>query len=355
MKKPKKKTSPKKNPIKKVQKTREPKKNTKWFSRTFDYLSDNLMYALMASVVIFPCIPMFLPFEISEEKQLDNTFDVLGYYENKLPQIPVLQSEEGYPVVSARSVYALDLRSGISLYEKNPDQKLFPASTTKIITSLVALDYYDLNQELLVGEFSVEGQKMGLIPGEKIRVEDILYGLLVFSGNDAAEVIARNYDGGRSRFIENMNLLAKDLGLENSHFANPSGLDDATQVTTAKDLATAGRHAMKNPLFAKIVSTKEKTVEGSNGIGVHKLKNINQLVGSVDGVMGIKTGWTQNARENLVTFVERDGKPIILVVLGSQDRFSETQEIIEWVYSNFEWIDVSDIYSEVDGSSEVLP
>ncbi|MFC1649485.1 hypothetical protein ACFL2C_02090, partial [Patescibacteria group bacterium] len=113
-------------------------------------------------------------------------------------------------------------------------------------------------------------------------------------------------------------------------------------------------HAMRNPTFAKIVATEEKIVEGSNGIGRHKLTNINQLVGRVNGVMGVKTGWTEAARENLVTFVERESKPIIIVMLGSQDRFGETEELIEWIYENYDWKDVTEIYSE-DTSSFVSP
>lgn len=341
------------NPKSKTQKTKVEETKTK--SGLWDRLRDNVMYTLMICLVIFAATPMLLGSTEVREVPPKESFDVLGYYSGEFSQVPVLQNEENYPIFSAQSVYAIDLNSGITLYEKNPDKKLLPASTTKIITSLVALDYYGLDQELIRESFSVEGQKMGLIAGEKMTVGDLLYGLLVFSGNDAAEVLARNYEGGRSKFIEDMNKLSINLGLKDSYFTNPTGLDDPSQVTTARNLAIVSRYAMYNPTFAKIVATREKKVEGTNGIGKHNLTNINELVGTVDGVKGIKTGWTESARENLVTFVERDGKPIIIVVLGSQDRFGESEELIEWIYGSFEWKDVSEIYSAGVVSPSVAP
>lgn len=320
--------------------------NTKKNLGLFEIFRNNVMYTLMFCLIVFASMPMFvIPIQSKPVEPVEE-FNVLGYYSGELSQIPILINDENYPIVSAQSVFAIDLNSGVTLYEKNPDKKLYPASTTKIITSLVALDLYPLDQELVVDSINVEGQRMGLIVGERISVEDLLYGLLVFSANDAAEVLARNYVGGREKFIESMNTLATDLAMKDSYFTNPTGLDDLRQSTTSRDLAVVSRFAMNNETFAKIVETKEKIVEGSNGIGRHKLTNINELVGNVAGVKGIKTGWTENARENLVTFVERDGKPIIIVALGSQDRFGESEELIEWIYHSYQWKDVSDIYSD---------
>lgn len=262
--------------------------------------------------------------------------------EKTFAPLPVISKEASFPIVSAQAALAIDMDSGVSLYEKRADSSYLPASTTKIITALVAMEYYPLNLALKVPAVKVEGQKMGLITGEEISVEDLLYGLLVYSANDAAEVLALNFPGGRDLFITAMNLKAKELALAHSKFSNPVGLDDGDgHITTARDLIRVSEIAMKNPLFAKIVSTREKTVSSLNGRIVHKLKNINELLGSVDGVLGVKTGWTENARENLVTYLERDGHKVMIALLGSQDRFGETRELIDWIFLNYTWQEVA--------------
>lgn len=255
--------------------------------------------------------------------------------------LPLISKDASFPIISAQAALAVDMDSGVTLYEKRADSPFLPASTTKIITALVAMEYYPLDLVLKVPGFSVEGQKMGLVMGEEIKVEDLLYGLLVYSANDAAEVLAMSFPGGRDLFIVAMNLKAKELGLAHSRFSNPAGLDDGDgNITTAKDLIRVSEIAMQNPLFAKIVGTKEKTVKSVSGKIVHKLRNINELLGTVDGVLGVKTGWTQNARENLVTYIERDGRKVMIALLGSQDRFGETKELIDWIFTSYSWQEV---------------
>lgn len=255
--------------------------------------------------------------------------------------LPTLKESAKYPILSAQSVMAVDLTSGVALYEKDPNKALLPASTTKIVTALVALDAYELDQVLKVGRITVEGQKMGLVTGEEIKFIDLLNGLLIYSANDAAEVLAQNYTGGRDLFIGLMNKKVKDLGLNNTHFGNPTGLDNGTQYTTTRDLIVVAKYAMQNPIFAEIVGTKEKIVKSVDNKYIHKLVNVNKLLGEVPGVFGVKTGWTESARENLVTYVEKDNRKVMIVVLGSSDRFGETKELIEWIYSNYEWQNVT--------------
>ncbi len=255
--------------------------------------------------------------------------------------IPVLGVSSTFPTLSAQGAMAVDLMSGVSLYEKNPDNTLLPASTTKIVTALVVLDTYSLDQIMTVGKIKVEGQKMGLFFGEQITVEQLLYGLLVYSANDAAEVLAQNYPGGYDQFIVAMNVKAKELSMNNSSFQNPVGLDSNSQISTARDLVRVSEVAMRNPEFAKIVGTKNIIVHDVTGNSKYNLKNINQLLGTVPGVMGVKTGWTENARENLVTYMERDGHKIMIAILGSQDRFGETKELINWIFTSYEWQEVS--------------
>lgn len=257
------------------------------------------------------------------------------------PPIPVLGEATSFPILSAQGVLAVDLSSGITLYEKNPDAKLLPASTTKIITALVSLDTYHLDQVLTVGKgVSVDGQKMGLYTGEQMKFENLLYGLLVYSANDAAETLAQNYPGGYDAFISAMNQKAIDLSMVNSHFDNPVGLDTDDQHSTAKDLIRASEVAMRNSEFAKIVGTKSAVVTDATGKISYKLQNVNELLGAVPGVAGVKTGWTENARENLVTYIERDGHKIMIAILGSQDRFGETKELINWIFGNYKWQEV---------------
>lgn len=259
----------------------------------------------------------------------------------KVSDLPVLASNSTFPIFSAEGVIAVDVDSGVTLYEKNADQPLLPASTTKIMTALVTLDSYSLSSTIKVVKTPIEGQVMGLYDGEEMTVENLLNGLLVYSANDAAMVLAQNYPGGTDAFVAAMNQKAKNLGLTQTHFENPVGLDGNAQTSTAKDMVHLSEVAMRNPVFAKIVGTQKIDVSDTTGKVTHHLTNINQLLGKVDGVAGVKTGWTENARENLVTYIVRDNRKVMIAVLGSQDRFGETKELIDWIYTNYQWKDVS--------------
>jgi len=279
------------------------------------------------------------------------TETILGTKAGTAPEIsailPILEKETTFPVLSAQAALAVDLDSQITLYEKDPDKLLLPASTTKIVSALVVMNYYKDDQVLTVKNIKVEGQKMGLILGEEIKVKDLLYGLLVYSANDAAETLAQNFNGGRDAFILAMNEKAKELRLDNSNFTNPTGLDTDGDhiVSTARDLVKISSYAMQNPEFAEIVKTEKITVTSTDGKIIHRLTNVNELLGKVPGVLGIKTGWTENARENLVTYLERDNHKVMMVVLGSQDRFGETKELINWIFANYSWQEVKVPYS----------
>lgn len=244
------------------------------------------------------------------------------------------------PRINSEAVVVMDMDSKVVLFEKNADEKLLPASTTKIITSIVVLENYDPNEILTVNIPRALGSKMGLVSGERISVESLLRGLLITSGNDAAEVLAANYPGGRQEFINQMNNLAEDLNLSNTTFTNPSGFDDFNHHSTARDMVRAADAAMKFPLFAEIVTKKRDIVSSEDGKIVHRLESTNELLGEVDGVLGVKTGWTEEAQENLVTFYSKDGRNIMITVLGSQDRFGDTKEIIDWINKNYSWVSV---------------
>lgn len=256
--------------------------------------------------------------------------------------VPVLKSGQAtvFPALSAQTALAVDLNSGVSLYEKDPDKRILPASTTKIVTALVVLDSYPLDQVVTIGDIVVDGQKMNLVKGEQITVQNLLYGLLVFSANDAAEALAANFPSGREAFIAAMNQKAVDLHLANSSFTNPAGLDDQNHYSTARDLVLVSEVAMANPIFAKIVGTKSIVIASADNTIKHNLTNVNQLLGEVEGVQGVKTGWTEAAQENLVTYLDRNNHKIMIAILGSQDRFGETKEMIDWIFNNYDWQEV---------------
>lgn len=310
------------------------------------FSKDGFLFLLAASFVFLATSSLTLSkYSSIEPINLSKTFSVKDF-----PPIPVLAGEvNSFPIFSAQAILAVDLESGLTLFEKNADISHLPASTTKIMTALVAMDHYKNNDVLVVNGISVEGQKMGLVSGEEILFEDLLHGLLIYSANDAAEVMAHNYCKfeseeefcGREYFVEAMNAKAKEMHLTNTSFKNPSGLDDVGHNSTARDLVRISKVAMRSELFAKIVSTKEYVAESVDGKISHKLVNINELIGEVDGVLGVKTGWTENARENLVTYIERGDRRVMIALLGSQDRFGETKELIDWMFENYEWKEIS--------------
>lgn len=243
-----------------------------------------------------------------------------------------------YPEVSAESIYLVDLPSFTPIFSRNENLKLFPASTTKILTALVAYDVYEPDQVITVKKTIADGQVMGLVVGEKITVENILYGTLIYSGNDAAYVLADNY--GYDKFINLMNEKARTLGMKNSYFVNSNGLDSGFQYSTAFDLSLAARELLKNPYLSKIVSIKEITISDVDFKYFHQLTNVNKLLGEIQGLGGLKTGYTENAGENLVSFYKKNSHQFVIVILKSLDRFNDTRNIIKWIEENVDYVNV---------------
>jgi D-alanyl-D-alanine carboxypeptidase len=245
-------------------------------------MKKNLLFLAMLAFVFIASTALALSKPALEYLTKPSTSD-----ERVFSPAPVLSGTNSFPILSAQAALAVDIDSGVTLYEREPDKLLLPASTTKIVTALVAMAAYPDNAILEVKNIKVEGQKMGLVNGETMKVEDLLYGLLVYSANDAAEVLAQNYPGGRDSFVEAMNAKATELHLENTSFLNPTGLDGNGHVTTARDLIRVATLAMKNPEFARIVGTKQAVVKSENGKIVHRLRNIYELLGVVVGVLGV--------------------------------------------------------------------
>jgi len=180
------------------------------------------------------------------------------------------------------------------------------------------------------------GQSIHLAAGDRLTVENLLFGLLVDSGNDAALVLAENYPGGYTQFIGRMNQKVRELDLESTHFTNVTGLYNPDHYTSAADLTLIAREAISDATIRKIVSTKNVTFTDVTGSKKFILESTNKLLG-IDGVKGLKTGWTPESGECLVTLVTRDGKSILIALLDSTDRFGESVKLINWVYDNFDW------------------
>lgn len=236
------------------------------------------------------------------------------------------------PYITAQSAIIMDDKTKRILYVKNPTLRLSTASTAKIMTALVSLEYFNPDDVLTVKGEGYEGTTVGFIKGEQVRFDDILYAMLLPSGNDAAYTIAENYPGGEAEFVRKMNEKAKLLHLQNTHFADPAGLEDDSSFMTVVDLARLCSEAMKDARFAQIVSTKEKVFSTLTG-NTYDVFSINKLLG-VSGVIGIKTGQTNGAGGVLTTAKMENGRKYIIVVMQSTDRFGDTQSLLNLLTNN---------------------
>lgn len=253
------------------------------------------------------------------------------------PPLKMIDKQQPLPTLTAQAVLVQDLVTGQILYQKNIHQRFHPASVTKLMTALVAVEHFKPADVLIVPkEALVSGSTMGLAVGENLTFRSLLYGMLLNSGNDAAYTIAFNYPGGLAVFVDKMNERVAQMKLADTHFDNPAGFDGGDHYSSAYDLAQIAQTAVSNSQLAKIVATKETQILSWDKSRSHSLKNLNKLL-AVNGVIGIKTGSSQNAGENFIGLVEKDEHKILTVVLASSDRFGETTSLIDWVFTNFEW------------------
>ncbi len=268
--------------------------------------------------------------------------------------IPVWAEPEGD--ITAEAVILVDAKSGLVLFEKNPDKKMFPASTTKIMTAMVVLEAVDKGEVTLEQEYTMtqeifdtlalDGSSIYLEVGETMPLGDLLKGLLVASGNDAAALMADGLAGSIDAFVERMNAKAAELGLVNTHFVNPHGLHDENHYTTARELSIMAREAMKNETFRSIVESAHVYLEVTNMTPERRYYiNTNNLVSRMrypyyfyEYATGIKTGSTTEAGSCLVSSAEKDGRSVISVVLNSEDNstsHNESKAILEHGLEDF--------------------
>ncbi len=240
--------------------------------------------------------------------------------------------------VSAKSAVLIEADGGDVIFEKNADEKLPMASTTKIMTAVVALENCDAEKTVTVSPdaVGVEGSSVYLEAGEKILMRDLLYAMMLESANDAASAIAIDAAGSIEAFAELMNEKAESLGLSDTHFTNPHGLDDEEHYTSARDLARLTAYALKNPDFRRIVSTWKTTIPLPDGDGTRLLLNHNRLLKSYGPTIGVKTGFTKRSGRCLVSAAERDGVTLIAVTLSDPDDWADHKAMLEYGFERYE-------------------
>ena len=285
-----------------------------------------IFYSILIFLLILLNFSTVCADDVDNEVDFEDTIEVTASNVSKLPK------------TNSRRYIVYDRISKSMIIGKNEDVKSAMASTTKIMTTIVILEKADLNEKVTVSAKAggTGGSRLGLKKGDKASVRDLLYGLMLRSGNDAAVALAEHVGGSVKGFAELMNEKAIELGLTNTHFITPHGLDDANHYTTALELAKLTDYAMDNEIFAKIVGTKSTTIYINNQS--RQINNTNELLGVLNGVVGVKTGFTNNAGRCLVTETKRNNMDIITIVLGAdtkKDRTKDSVNLIEYTFSKY--------------------
>lgn len=285
-----------------------------------------IFYSILIFLLILFNFSTVCADDVDNEVDFEDTIEVTASNVSELPK------------TNSRRYIVYDRISKSMIIGKNEDVKSAMASTTKIMTTIVILEKADLNEKVTVSAKAggTGGSRLGIKRGDKASVRDLLYGLMLRSGNDAAVALAEHVGGSVKGFAELMNEKAIELGLTNTHFVTPHGLDDANHYTTALELAKLTDYAMDNETFAKIVGTKSRTIYINNQ--PRQINNTNELLGVLNGVVGVKTGFTNNAGRCLVTETKRNNMDIITIVLGAdtkKDRTKDSVNLIEYTFSKY--------------------
>lgn len=296
------------------------------------------IYLIPIFLGIFLFAVIFVQDSVDQHIEDSRTKSVLPSLLIKEAPYPIIDSKIQAPLVSAKSAVIINIDSGVVLFSKNENLVFSMASTTKLMTALVALDYFGQDDIITINSNRTSGVVIGLKNGEKVYFKDILYAMLLPSANDAALAVAQNYPGGDMAFVLAMNNKAREYHLSSTRFSDSSGLDEENS-TTAFDLARLAAIVMKDEILAKIVGTPEKDISDITGASTYKLKNLNKLLGQ-DGINGVKTGFTTEAGEVLVTSRQENGHNFIIVVMNSEDRFLDTEELIDYIKGNVSYFNL---------------
>jgi serine-type D-Ala-D-Ala carboxypeptidase (penicillin-binding protein 5/6) len=241
------------------------------------------------------------------------------------------------PDLSAKSAILIDYDTGKVLYQKDAFERRPPASTTKILTAIVALEKGDLNHQVTASTKAsrIGGSSIYLSAGESQKLRDLLYGVLLSSGNDASVAVAENLAGSEAQFARWMTLKARSLGAKDSNFVNCSGLPDDSHYTTARDLAVITRYALHNPVFAEMVKTRKKTIKWPGHKWERVMINHNKLLWNYGFADGVKTGYTRQAGKCLVSSATRDGLRLIAVVLNGRQMYEDSEKLFNYGFNNY--------------------
>lgn len=255
-----------------------------------------------------------------------------------LQQVGLAANNQAPPPTSAETAALIDVQSGRILLEKDSDKRMRIASLTKIMTAIVAIEQGNINDIVTVSKnaYRKEGSSIYLKLGEKIKMEDLLYGLMLRSGNDAAVAIAEHVGGSVEGFARLMNEKAAYIGMANSHFTNPHGLDDSKDhYSTAADMARLTAYALKNPVFKKIVSTQVTTISNEGEKWDRKLANKNKMLRIYQGADGVKTGYTKLAKRCLASSATRNGQQLAIVVLNDSRDWDDSMKWMDYGFANY--------------------
>ncbi|AWB45046.1 D-alanyl-D-alanine carboxypeptidase [Paenibacillus sp. CAA11] len=257
------------------------------------------------------------------------------------------------PTTHAQAAALMDVESGRLLYEHQGDRILPIASLTKIMTAIVAIEHGKLDESVEVGKnaYAKEGSSIYLQLGEKMKLEHMLYGLMLRSGNDAATAIAEHVGGSEEGFVHLMNAKAKFLGLTRTHFANPHGLDAKDHYSTASDLARITAYALHNPKFREIVRTPSKSVPNPNDAWDYKWLNKNKMLRFYEGADGVKTGYTKIARRCLVSSATRDQQQLVAVTLNDGDDWNDHRQLLDYGFKHYPLRTLVEDKQEIEGTS----
>ncbi|MCL5435713.1 MAG: serine hydrolase [Patescibacteria group bacterium] len=295
-------------------------------------------------LAVFTLALSLFPYQQVVEVQIKQE-QVLGQTVQKLPVVadfrPTLKTDAGTFISQAEIAYATDLKTGTVLYKKNSDKPWPTASLAKLITALVVVNTVSLDSVVEVNERApkVPQPVMGLAGGERITTYDLLRGMLIMSANDAANALALGVSSSTPRFVELMNSLAEKLELKQTHFRNPAGFDDPAEYSTAEDLDRLAREFLSEPKLAEIVQVQSVSVASVDATVHHWLKTSNKLLSS-PGILGVKTGYTDEARGNLIILAENKlGHQVLTVVLGSLNRESDSQALVDWIFASYNFPD----------------
>jgi len=306
-----------------------PLQKTRKFIQKF-HIFDTVVILLLLNIVSVSLIVLYV--------RKNNSYTLPLVDIDYLPVSSIALPNDLESINASASAYVVyDMSNRTVVAGKNHNLRFSPASTAKVLSAMLVLEHYELDDELVVPSniYSVQGSKMHLLPNETVTVRTLLYGMMLPSGNDAAYTLAFYYPGSIEGFIRVMNLKAKELNLVNTYIVDPSGYEDEN-YTTAEELARIGAAAMANPVFAEIVRTRSIELSNVAGTNSYYLENLNELL-QYESVIGIKTGFTYEAGGVLLTAIKKNGNIFIVCVLKSPDRFSDTRDILSFIEEKIEF------------------